>query len=55
MKRDAMIECMEKLELGMTKIQETRDIWQNDLVYWLCRSTWLLLENAIKENDKCIK
>lgn len=48
-KREAMLECMDAMEDAMTKVQDQRDIWQNNIIFWLCRSVWLLLEKAVKE------
>lgn len=48
-KRDQMIECMAAMEEGMIQISRSRDIWQNQLIYWICKAVYLLLERAIKE------
>ena len=50
-KREQMIECMEQLEDGMCRIQTTRDIWQNELLWWICKSIMLLLEKRVKEDE----
>lgn len=50
--RDSLIECMDAVENAMLRLQDSRDIWQNDIIYWLCRSVWLLLRSRIKEADK---
>ena len=51
-KREAMLECMNAMEVAMedtmVKIQNKKDILQNNLIFWLCRSVWLLLENSVK-------
>ena len=46
-KREQMIECMEAMEQGMIRTGSTREIWQNDLIYWLCKSVKLLLEGML--------
>lgn len=50
--KDAMLECMNAMEVAMedamAKIQNRKDVLQNNLVFWLCRSVWLLLENSVK-------
>lgn len=51
-KREAMLECMNAMEVAMedtmVKIQNKKDILQNNIIFWLCRSVWLLLENSVK-------
>lgn len=51
-KRDSMIECLNAMEDSLTLLSSKRDIWQNNIIYWLCRSVWLLLEKAVKDGDK---
>ena len=48
-KRDQMIECMSAMEDGMSMITQHRDIWQNELIYWLCKAVYLLLDKAVKD------
>ena len=48
-KRDQMIECMSAMEDGMSRITQHRDIWQNELIYWLCKAVYLLLDKAVKD------
>lgn len=48
-KRDQMIECMENIEWGMTRMNNTRDIWQNNLIFWICKALLLLLEKEVKK------
>ena len=48
-KHDQMMECMAVMEDGMTKVAESRDIWQNELIYWLCKAVYLLLDRAVKD------
>ena len=42
-RREQMIECAGQMEQGMIRTQTTRDIWQNDLIWWLCKAVKLLL------------
>lgn len=51
-KREAMLECMDAMEDAMTKIQNQPDIWQNNIIFWLCRSAWLLLEESVKKSNR---
>ena len=48
-KRDQMMECMSVIEDGMSRTAQHRDIWQNELIYWLCKAVYLLLEQAVKD------
>lgn len=50
-KRDQAIECLEEIENGMVRIGVTRDIWQNRLVWELCRAVKLLLEEYVKKRE----
>lgn len=50
-KRDQAVECMQVMEEGMIKTGTTRDMWQNDLVWWICRALMLLLEDYIRRKD----
>ena len=51
-KREAMLECMVAMEVTMediqAKTQNRRDILENNIIFWLCRAVWLLLENSVK-------
>ena len=48
-KRDQMMECMSVIEDGMSRTAQHRDIWQNELIYWLCKAVYLLLDRAVKD------
>ena len=52
-KHDQMMECMAVMEDGMTKVAESRDIWQNQLIWWICKAVYLLLERAVKGDKPC--
>lgn len=47
--REQMVECAEAMEQGMIQTQTYRDIWQNDLIWWMCKAIKLLLEESIRE------
>lgn len=49
--KDDMLEALDAIETGMCRIKESRDIWQNDLVYALCQGVRLLLLKEIKRNS----
>lgn len=36
--RDELIKDLNVLEDGMQRVSENSEIWQNQLVYWLCKS-----------------
>lgn len=48
-KREQMIECMTAMEEGMIRLSKGCDIWQNDLIWWICKSLYLLLEREVKK------
>ena len=48
-RRDDLVEALDAIETGMCRIKESRDIWQNELVYALCQAVRLLLMKEIKE------
>lgn len=47
-RRDDLIEALDAIETGMCRIKESRDIWQNDLVYALCQAVRLLLMGKLR-------
>lgn len=51
-RREQMMECAEAMEQGMLQTQTHRDMWQNDLVWWICKAVKLLLEERIKTGGK---
>ena len=51
-KREQMLECLNKMEDGMIRVGMTRDIWQNDLIWWLCKAVYLILEWIVRERWK---
>lgn len=50
-KREQMIECAEAMEQGMMHTQTTRDMWQNNLIWWICKTVKLLLEREVKRTN----
>ena len=51
-RRDDLMETLDAIETGMCRIKESRDIWQNELVYALCQAVRLLLIDKIKEERR---
>ena len=47
--RERISGCLDAIENGMCKIAETRDIWQNNLIYALCEGVRILLTVRLKE------
>lgn len=47
--RKALSEALDAVENGMCRIADTRDIWQNELLYALCQSVRLLGTDKLKE------
>lgn len=47
--RKELIEALDAIENGMTKVDETNDIWQNRLIYALCCvARWWLISKIKK-------
>ena len=46
--REDLMEALDAIETGMCRVKESRDIWQNELVYTLCQAVRLLLTEEIK-------
>lgn len=47
-RREDLMEALDAIETGMCRIKESRDIWQNDLVYALCQAVRLLLMEELR-------
>lgn len=50
--KERIVEVLDAIENGMCKVAETRDIWQNDLIYSLCEGERILLTDRLKELNK---
>ena len=51
-RHDALLEALDAIETGMCRIKESRDIWQNDLVYALCQAVRLLLTEELRKEKR---
>ena len=51
-RRDDLIESLDAIETGMCKVKESRDIWQNELVYALCQAVRLLLTEELRREKR---
>ena len=49
---EQMTECAEAMEQGMLQTQTHRDMWQNNLIWWICKSVKLLSEERIRERKE---
>ena len=47
-KRDQMLEARAAIREGMERTAVQRDIWQNELIWWLCKAVLLLIEKELK-------
>ena len=50
-RKDKLLEARAAISEGMERTAVQRDIWQNELIWWLCKAVPLLMEKEIK-NDK---
>ena len=48
-RREDLMEALDAVETGMCRINDYRDIWQNDLVYALCQAVRLLLIEEMRK------
>lgn len=48
--KDQVIECTEKMEWALEKLSLSRDIWQNEVIWWIAKSVHLLLTIALKRD-----
>lgn len=46
--REDLMEALDAIETGMCRIKESRDIWQNELVYALGQGVRLLLTEELR-------
>lgn len=46
------MEVLDSIENGMIKLGQSRDIWQNDLVYTALQGVRLLLIDALKTTEQ---
>ena len=48
-RREDFVEALDAIETGMCRVKESRDIWQNELVYDLCQAVRLLLMEELRK------
>ena len=47
-RKDKLLEARAAISEGMEWTAVQRDIWQNELVWWLCKAVLLLIEKELK-------
>lgn len=50
--REDLVEALDAIETGMCRVKESRDIWQNELVYDLCQAVRLLLMEELRKEKR---
>ena len=48
--REILLEDIEQMDLALERLSESRDIWQNNIVWWLCKAVRDLLITVVKKN-----
>ena len=48
-RKDKLLEARAVISEGMERTAVQRDIWQNELIWWLCKAVLLLLDKEIKK------
>ena len=51
-RRDDLVEALDAIENGMCRVKESRDIWQNELVYALCQAVRLILMEELRNKKR---
>lgn len=44
-----LVEDIEQMDAALDRLSDRRDIWQNDLIWWLCKSVRDILLVVIKK------
>lgn len=47
--REILLEDIEQMDLTLERLSDRRDIWQNDLIWWLCKAVRDLLLVVVKK------
>lgn len=51
-RQEKLKECRAALVEGKERVGYSRDIWQNDLIWWMCKAILLLLNKEIKDGGR---
>lgn len=46
-RREMLLEAREAISEGMERTAMHRDIWQNELIWWLCKAVLLLIKKEV--------
>lgn len=47
-RNEQIAECRQAISEGLERTAVQRDIWQNELIWWLCKAVLLLIEKEVK-------
>ena len=47
-RKDKLLEARAAISEGMERVGMHRDIWQNELIWWLCKAVLLMMNSEIK-------
>lgn len=50
-RHDQLVESIEAMDEAMERTSIRRDIWQNEIIYHICKAVRLLLLEALKERN----
>lgn len=50
-RKDKLLEAREAIGEGMERTAVQRDIWQNELIWWLCKAVLLLIGEVLDLKD----
>ena len=50
-RKDKLLEARAAISEGMERTAVQRDIWQNELIWWLCKAVLLLIEEVLDLKD----
>jgi len=50
-RKDKLLEARAAISEGMERTAVHRDIWQNELIWWLCKAVLLLIEEVLDLKD----
>ena len=47
-RKDKLLEARAAISEGQERVALQPDIWQNELIWWLCKAVLLLIEKEVK-------
>jgi hypothetical protein len=48
-KRDQLLEARAAIGEGQERVALQPDVWQNELIWWLCKAVLMLIEKELKQ------